>query len=77
MSYEYKIEHYGALEPDLYKLESLVGSKTFNSLDFMVSIDSTRSIIVAISKSPESQVAFAKTIQYMLTISDSVVIHDL
>ncbi len=77
MSYEYKIEHYGALELDLYKLESLVGKETYNTFDFMVSIDSARSIIVAISKSTESQIAFAKTIQYILTISDSVVIHAL
>ena len=77
MSYEYKIEHYGALEPDLKKIETLAGSEIFNTLEFMVSIESESTIIASISGTDKSRVAFSKLIQYMLSVSDSIVVHDL
>ena len=77
LMYEYLMEHYGAVEPCLDTIKQRVGIDVFESKDYVVSIESSSSIIVAISRTDESRVAFAKTIEYLLTISDSVVVHDL
>jgi hypothetical protein len=75
--YEYKIEHYGAIEPDLDTIRKRVGDSIFNTEDFLFSVESVSSVLVAISRTDASRIAFAKTIEYLLTISDSVVVHDL
>ena len=75
--YEYQIEHYGAIEPNPDRIRELIGPDLFGSQEYVFSIDSPRSVVVAISRSDASRVAFAKTIEYLLTISDSVIVHDL
>ena len=67
MSYEYRIEHYGALEPDMTRIQELVGPDLFGTEEYLFSIESASSVVVAISRSDASRIAFAKTVEYMLS----------
>lgn len=75
MLYEYIIEHYGAIDPDPDRIMELVGQDIFGTEEYLLSVNSTSSVVVAISRTDASRIAFAKTMEYMLTISESVVVH--
>jgi len=77
VSLEYRIEHYGALPFDEERIRRLVGEDVLGTLDFMISKIESDQILVAISGTDRSRIAFAKTIQHMCTISDSIVVTEI
>ena len=77
MSYEYQIEHYGALPIAENELAKLLGVELLENIEFTVKFVNPTIVYFASTHSEYSRIAFAKTIEFILKISDSVVITEL
>lgn len=77
MSYEYKIEHYGACEVNLNRLCQLLGEESLQNRNYSVSVESINLVYFASARTDAARLAFAKTIEYLLSISDSVVVSEV
>jgi hypothetical protein len=75
--HEYHIEHYGSLPVDWEAIKKRLGTEDLANDDFIAREIPDRPIVYfASSRSDRARIAFTKVIEYLLTISDSVSVHD-
>lgn len=77
MGREYQIEHYGAVALSEVELCRYLGVSDLETDDFTVKLLDTTKVYSSASRTDAARIAFTKTIEFILRVSDAVVISDL